>query len=115
MVSDTSPAGDSLQTASGAARSQPLQVLSPRCPAEDDDAASRRVYPPLPVARASCASATTASWATDTGSRQAWPGQAVGVVFAQVSCRRACKAKNFTFEIVRQALRVRHGFVERQR
>ena len=25
-------------------------------------------------------------------SRQAWPGQAVGAVFAQVSCRRACKA-----------------------
>src|ERR1700745_1906694 len=30
----------------------PLQGLSPRCPAEDDDTASRRVYPPLPVARA---------------------------------------------------------------
>ena len=25
-------------------------------------------------------------------SRQAWPGQAEGAVFAQVSCRRACKA-----------------------
>src|SRR5208337_4510666 len=30
----------------------PLQGLSPRGPAENDDTASRRVYPPLPVARA---------------------------------------------------------------
>jgi hypothetical protein len=30
----------------------PLKGLSSRCPAEDDDTASQRVYPPLPAARA---------------------------------------------------------------